>query len=201
MPSNLEVLKELLPYEQLAASFTELFVNEYGLPKACDIDKDVEMSAKAKQFLADSLYNRKRYNHISFITIIQTGRRFLFKKAEVICFASLLLLEKWRTEVGDDTGLSDEGYLKKIFFDIIAECDKYKTHVSGKPNLFERYNAILLNIQGALVRLTEMQSDHFEDKQVNDSAINVEEPKKNTKTNEWDIDSAVGLSAADDLPF
>jgi len=200
MPSNLEVLKALLPYEQLQSSFVELFVNEYGLSKACDIDKDVEQSGKATRFLADSLYHRKRYDHKSFIMVIQTGRNFWFKKAEIVCFASLLLLENWRTEVGNVSGLSDEGYLKKMFFDIIAECDRYKTHVSGKPNLFERYNKILLNIQDSLTTLIAKGADIKQERE-NSDEFSEDELESGTTEEEWNIDRATSHSAADELPF
>ena len=198
MPIDIEALKNLLPFEQFIESFIDLCVREFGEMKARDIVMDVQRSDKANKLLSDSLRIQKRFDHMAFIGVIQTGRRFLLKKADVVCFASVILLENWRVEVGNVIGLSEERYLKEIFFDIISECDRYVTHISGKPNLFERYYQILLNVQSGLVNLIESQSTENDDENKN------EDDEDNDDDNDDDRGSnqgGTGVAPIDDLPF
>lgn len=154
-----------LPFEQLIELFFDLFNKEYGEVKSTEIFNNVQSSNKANRFLADSLYTRKRYPPISFVTVINTGRNFLFKKPEVICFASLILLVKWQINVGNSIGLSDESYLKKMLFGIISECDKQKIHTSGNPNIFDRFHKIRLSLENDLANLIESQNADVEEEQ------------------------------------
>jgi hypothetical protein len=197
MSVDIEIIKELMSFDDLRNSFSELFVTEFGGMKVREIVFDVERSDKAKRFLADSLYSSRRYDYMSFIGVIQTGRRFLLKKADVVCFASIVLLQKWKVEVGDTAGLSDERYLKRIFFEIIAQCDKYKTHTSGIPNVFERYYAILFNVQRGLEGLVNANISQPEVK-----GAGIFTPKFSVEgQNDQNSSSGVNAAPIDDLPF
>ena len=77
MSPKLELAKNLLSFEELLNSFFDLFTHEYGEAKTREIILDVERSDKANRLIADSFRARRRYNHESFVGVIQTGRRFL----------------------------------------------------------------------------------------------------------------------------
>ena len=136
MLPDIELLKRQLSYEKLLESFCVFFNAAYGEIKSSEIIYNVSRSNKAKRFLADSLYRCQRYSAMSFVSTIQLGRRFLFKKSEIVAFASVALLEKWRVEVGERTDLSNEKYLKQIFFEILFECKKRKTHITNPSDFF-----------------------------------------------------------------
>ena len=116
MKNNLESIRELLPYANLLESFIYFFGNEFGELKSREIINNALKSERAARFLRDTTISKRRYNHMSFVSTIQTSRNFLFSKSEVVCFGSLVLLERWRIEVGESLGLSNEQYLKKNIF-------------------------------------------------------------------------------------
>jgi hypothetical protein len=61
-------------------------------------------------------------------------------KAETISIASVLLLDAWITQVGMPNGIVPEHYCEKVFLNILKKCDRFKTHISGTPNYFERFH-------------------------------------------------------------
>lgn len=168
MSPKLELAKSLLSFEDLLKSFFDFFIKEYGEAKAREIIVDVERSDKANRFIADSFRARRRFNHESYVGVIQIGRRFLLKKAEIVCFGSIVLLEKWRAEVGAPVGLAEDGYLKEMFFRIILECDKHKTHITGNPNFFERYFQVMTNALDDFASVMNSLSPNIVEEQTDD---------------------------------
>jgi hypothetical protein len=120
--------------------FVSIHISEYGKEKSIEISSKVHNSNAAKEFLRRAEIAKFRPKADDYMTATHSNINFTFSKPESIAVACLVLLCKWEISVGKKFGLADDDYLKITFFTILDKCDKYKTHLSNKPNFFDKVN-------------------------------------------------------------
>ena len=126
-------------FEEVLETFVTFFQKEYGELLSKDIGIKVYTSKKANKFLQETANRRVRPGTPDYLAIIHSSTHFTFAKAENIAFAVVMLLNKWRIDVGKPLGMADDYYLNTVFFSLLGKCDKFKSHGSGVPNFFQCY--------------------------------------------------------------
>jgi hypothetical protein len=128
----------LLENGQLLSHFIDFALNNYGLEKMNDIQLKINNSSVVKKFLIASDKANILPETDDFLACIHSNRSFMFSKAEIISIASIMLLIKWKDEVGIFQIDIDNRILNSTFISLLNKCDNYKIHLKY-GNFFERY--------------------------------------------------------------
>jgi hypothetical protein len=137
---NNEVIIYGIEHKLILQEFISFATNEFGSITMNKIIKNVNTSGKVAKFLFEASRIRVRFVPDHFLGCIHSSTNFVFSNAETISIAAIALLMKWDHNIGEPSFLSDDIYLNMMFFSILEECDKYKTHINSAPNFFERFN-------------------------------------------------------------
>lgn len=127
-----------LPFDMALNIFGELYAKDYGELKAKEIAGKIHTSPKINNLIRRCELENVNITSIAITSTLNTIPYFMFSKAETLCLASLVALDKWNHTCNI---ITENSKVKHILYNIVVETARLKT--SNPDNFFTRLYKII----------------------------------------------------------